>query len=447
MRREDGLDTMLEGQVWTELQQAVARFRAAWARRSAGDRGVLAARERPSGAVPGRAGSRGAGTPAQGGRPSLRPIVPRPVRRTEIGPPHQTRIERGRLVLADAGPALRARASATVAGPVSVGRYELGEIIGRGAFGVVHRAWDTLLRRTVALKRPRPGARRDAEAVERFLREARAAAGLRHPHIVPVHDAGQVDGELYLVSDLIEGRNLADELAARRPGFRRSAEWVAALAEALEHAHSFGVIHRDVKPSNVLIDAEDRVYLTDFGLAKSDSGEATLTADGQVIGTPAYMAPEQARAATGAVDGRTDVYSLGVILYELLTGSRPFAGHGPMLLLADPGGGAAAAAPARRRDPARPRDDLPEGDGQGAGASLRLARPTSRPISADGWRASRSRPARGTCHDPVAEMPAEADALRSGGRPGSGHRRGLRRRDVAMAAGRNLPPPCRGQPH
>jgi serine/threonine-protein kinase len=216
--------------------------------------------------------------------------------------------------------------------PHSIGRYELGEVIGRGAFGVVHRAYDATLRRTVALKRPRPGAVETPEAVERFLREARAAAGLRHPGIVPIHDAGQADGEVYLVSDLIEGRNLADELVVRRPGVRQSAGWIADLAEALEHAHSLGLIHRDVKPSNVLIDAEDRVYLTDFGLARNDAGDATLTTDGQLVGTPAYMAPEQAEGGPRSVDARTDVYGLGVILYELLTGSRPFAGAGAMLL-------------------------------------------------------------------------------------------------------------------
>jgi eukaryotic-like serine/threonine-protein kinase len=217
--------------------------------------------------------------------------------------------------------------------PVRVGRYELGDMIGRGAFGVVHRAWDTTLNRAVALKRLRVGVLEAPGAIERFLREARSAAGLRHPHIVPVFDSGQVDGEPYLVSALVEGRDLAGELANRRPGFRKAAEWVAALALALEHAHRSGVIHRDVKPSNVLIDRNGQVYLADFGLAKILGANATLSIDGQVIGTPAYMAPEQARGEKAIVDVRTDVYGLGVILYELLTGSRPFVGSDQMVLV------------------------------------------------------------------------------------------------------------------
>ena len=132
---------------------------------------------------------------------------------------------------------------------------------------------------------------------------------------------------------LVEGRSLADKLASGQPNFRNAAEWIAALAEALDHAHRCGIIHRDVKPSNVLIDHDDKVYLTDFGLAKSDAGEATLTIDGQVIGTPAYMAPEQTADSKETVDARTDVYSLGVILFELLTGTRPFLGAARMLLV------------------------------------------------------------------------------------------------------------------
>ncbi len=217
--------------------------------------------------------------------------------------------------------------------PARIGRYELRDVIGQGAFGVIYRAWDTGLGRAVALKRPRCGVLDAPGAVERFLREARSTATLRHPQIVPVFDAGQFEGAPYLVSALVEGRNLARELADRRPGFRQSAEWAAALAEAVQHAHEQGVIHRDIKPSNVLIDTEGRVYLTDFGLAKSDTALATLTIDGQILGTPAYMAPEQTVESIEPVDARTDVYSLGVVLYELLTGARPFQGSERMLLL------------------------------------------------------------------------------------------------------------------
>ncbi len=249
-------------------------------------------------------------------------------------------------------PEAPAKAESTAKPPVQISRYDLENVIGQGACGVVYRAWDTVLNRPVALKRPRAGDRETPEAIERFVREARSTAALRHPHIVPIYDAGQFDGQSYLVSALVEGQNLADTLTAERPSFRQSAEWVASLADALDHAHQAGVIHRDLKPSNVLIDQEDRAHLTDFGLAKSESGQATLTKKGQIIGTPAYMAPEQA-AGNERVDRRADVYCLGVIFYELLTGVRPFYGSEPVLLARirdeDP-------RPPRRLDQSIPRD-------------------------------------------------------------------------------------------
>ena len=136
----------------------------------------------------------------------------------------------------------------------------------------MYRAWDTELMRNVALKRLRAGVLEAPGAVDRFLREARNASLLRHPHIVSVHDVGHLDGEPFLVSSLIEGPNLAQAMAERRYSFREAALWVASLAEALEHAHGLGVIHRDVKPSNVLIDGSGRAVLTDFGLAKNNAG-------------------------------------------------------------------------------------------------------------------------------------------------------------------------------
>ncbi len=216
-----------------------------------------------------------------------------------------------------------------------LGKFKLLEKVGHGAFGTVYRARDTELDRVVAVKVPRSGTFATQEDEDRFVREARSAAQLSHAGIVSVLEVGRADAYPYIVSDYVDGLTLSDALTGRRFGFRQSAEIVVQVAEALQHSHEKGVVHRDLKPSNIMLGEEPdgwRAQVMDFGLARRDEGEITVTFEGQVLGTPSYMSPEQAGGHGHRADGRTDVWSMGVILYELLVGELPFRGNTRMLL-------------------------------------------------------------------------------------------------------------------
>src|SRR5436305_7898303 len=216
----------------------------------------------------------------------------------------------------------------SLVGRVFSNRYEIEREVAQGGMAEVYLARDQLLNRPVALKALFPEFAREPSFVERFRREAQAAANLNHPNIVSIYDWGQESGTYFIVMEYVEGRSLRELIHSEgplEPG--QAADIAAEIASALAFAHRSGVVHRDVKPGNVLLTESGTVKVTDFGIARAGTSDG-LTQTGSVMGTATYFSPEQAQGL--AVDGRSDVYSVGVVLYEMLVGAAPFVGETPV---------------------------------------------------------------------------------------------------------------------
>ena len=219
----------------------------------------------------------------------------------------------------------------------TLGHFRVVSLLGVGGMGVVYKAFDERLHRTIALKVLPEEAIREEAQKSRFLREARSAAAVAHPNVAAIHDVGEVDGRVFLAMEYVEGKTLREEIAGGHLDLAESGRIARGIARALAKAHEKGVVHRDLKPDNVMLNEDREVKVLDFGLAKLlaqdedarkrlevDKTELLLTADKQVVGTPSYMSPEQ---ATGKkVDARADLFSFGILLYEMVTGTRPFGG-------------------------------------------------------------------------------------------------------------------------
>ena len=239
----------------------------------------------------------------------------------------------GRVLQAPPGvfaPSPAARPAGGATARRSLGPYEIRGEIARGGMGIVYRAVHRTLGRPVALKVLTAGPGVSDEMVQRFKAEARAVARLRHPGVVPVYDIGTQGDRHFVALELIEGRTFDAWVREERPGPGVVARLLAEVADALAHVHAQGIVHRDVKPGNILIDEQGAPHLTDFGLAVDLQADCRLTQSGVALGTPTYMSPEQARGQQDKIDGRSDVFALGVVCYEALAGRAPFVGASVM---------------------------------------------------------------------------------------------------------------------
>jgi serine/threonine-protein kinase len=214
---------------------------------------------------------------------------------------------------------------------MKIGRYEIKSEIGRGGMATVYRAYDPHFQRDVALKILPRELLHEQNFRARFEREAKTVAALEHPAIVPVYDFGEEDGQPYLVMRFLPGGSLTDRLMKDHFSFTETVRIIQRLASALDEAHGLGIIHRDLKPDNILFDHRDDPFIADFGIAKLSEERSTVTTGSIIIGTPAYMSPEQANGSE--LDGRSDIYSLGVILFEMLTGKKPYSANTPIGLI------------------------------------------------------------------------------------------------------------------